>query len=279
VIEGFFAIEQYVPDYTSKIVQLVRGSHGRSNFQLRWGSEEEKHADLWRNALLFSRFRTPQWIEDYAQALRNREWRLPWDDALHMNAYVVIQERATQVSYLNTLRIARGENPDLPNDTDPVLALASQTIAVDEAAHFNFFLETFRLFMYYYPAKAIEALLDVLKHFAMPGVDLVPNQPHFYEMIYKAGVYGPRQQAGDIMQIALENLDIKSRRALEAGLRKFREAPDADGHPRETAFFDALDYKALEANVRRLFDRIAQYEKETGRAELDPTVFAPSGLA
>src|SRR5713226_2657319 len=49
VIEGFFAIEQYVPDYTSQTIQVARRSHGRAHFQIRWGAEEEKHADLWLN--------------------------------------------------------------------------------------------------------------------------------------------------------------------------------------------------------------------------------------
>src|SRR5438045_3141855 len=45
LLEGFFAVEQYVPDYTTSMVNLVRRSHGRSNFQIRWSSEEAKHAD------------------------------------------------------------------------------------------------------------------------------------------------------------------------------------------------------------------------------------------
>ena len=39
LIEGFFAVEQYTPDYTSEILRIVRRSNGRSNFQLRWGAE------------------------------------------------------------------------------------------------------------------------------------------------------------------------------------------------------------------------------------------------
>lgn len=58
IVEGFYAVEQYVPDYTSELTRLARGNYGRAHFQLRWGAEEEKHADLWRNTLLFSRART-----------------------------------------------------------------------------------------------------------------------------------------------------------------------------------------------------------------------------
>ena len=36
-LTGFFAVEQYAPDYTSELVNLVRRSHGRSHFQLALG--------------------------------------------------------------------------------------------------------------------------------------------------------------------------------------------------------------------------------------------------
>jgi acyl-[acyl-carrier-protein] desaturase len=142
VFERFFAVEQYVPDYTSKLVQLTRHSMGRSQFQIRWGAEEAKHAELWYNALLFSRARSAEWITNYLYNLRRQEWGLPWDDAMHMSCYAVIQERATQLNYLNTIKIASGKskNAALINDQDPVLAHAAQAIAIDEAAHYNFFL-------------------------------------------------------------------------------------------------------------------------------------------
>jgi acyl-[acyl-carrier-protein] desaturase len=281
IVEGFFAIEHYIPDYISKTVAQVRQSYGRSHFQIRWGAEEEKHADLWQNTLLFSRFRTPQWIENYKHLLQTNEWRLPWEDALHMTCYVVLQERVTQLSYLNTALIARGENPnpEFANDTDPVLAHVAQTIAADEAAHYAFFLEVVRLYLYYYPALTLEALVQVIKHFAMVGIELVPDQPHFYDIIYRAGIYGPRQHMRDILQVALNNLGIASRKALEEGVRRFRRAPDADGNLRDTTLFESFDYRAVQDAVRRLFGRIQQYEQEIGLDQIDPTSFVPSGLA
>lgn len=280
IIEGFFAVEQYVPDYVRNLMHQIRESYGRSHFHIRWGAEEEKHSDTWLNALLFSRFRTPQWIEDYRHALRNEEWKLPWDDPLHMVFYPVIQERATQLSYLNLGLIARGQSglPEYASDADPVLAEVCQTIAVDEAAHFSFFTECARLFIYYYPTQALEALQDVIEHFAMPAGNIIPNYHHFFEVVAHAGIYGPREHARDVLQTALDNLNVRGRRALVAGVRRFREVPGPDGDMRDTALFDTLDYPAVEDAVRRLFGRIARHEEQTGHAEVDRTVFVPSGL-
>jgi acyl-[acyl-carrier-protein] desaturase len=283
IVEGFYAVEQFVPDYTSKAVNLFRKSYGRSHFQLRWGAEEEKHADLWRNAMLFMRHRDPAWIEDYAQALHNKEWDLPWEDVLHINCYVVVQERATQLNYLNTLAIAKGqsEHPELKNDTDPVLAQAAQVIAVDEAAHYYFFTEVLRLWLYYYPAKTLESLLDVVNNFTMPALDLIkvmPDQADFEEETYKASVYTPRQHIADVLAVALKNLGLVDRRALTKGIKRSRLVPDEDWDMRDTAIIETFDYDSVENTVKTIYRKIERYEQETGHADIDPTIFVPSGL-
>ena len=278
ILEGFFAVEQYVPDYVLTLLKVIRRSHGRSHFHIRWGSEEEKHAELWENALTFSRFRTPQWIEDYKHTLREKAWELPWDNPLHMIFYTVIQERATQVNYLNTGLIAQGksEEPDFANDVDPVLAQASQIIAIDEAAHYNFFLEGARLFLYYYPARSLEALQDVIQYFAMPAGDLIPNYDRFAEIVARAGIYGPREHLKDVIDIALKNLGVQGRAALRRGINRIREVPTMDGGMRETAIFDLLDVDGVEKKVQKLFGRIQDYEKQVGFDEIDPTIFVPA---
>lgn len=281
IIEGYFAVEQYVPDYVSKVLDLVRTSHGRSHFQIRWGSEEEKHSDTWLNAVLFLRHRTPEWIEAYKNNLRSKVWRLPYDEPLHMAFYAVIQERATQINYLNTARVAQGKSDkaEFANDQDPILAEVAQTIAVDEAAHYAFYVEVARLFLYYYPARALEALADVVQTFAMPAMDIIPNFQEFYEAVYRTGVYGSaRTYARDVLQAALETLGVAGRRALIEGVKRFRQVPDQDGNLRDTAVMDTLDYGSVQTMVRQLFGRIEEYEREVGFAEIDPTRFVSSGL-
>jgi acyl-[acyl-carrier-protein] desaturase len=275
ILQGFYAVEQFAPDYTSELTRLLRRSYGRSHFQLRWGMEEAKHADLWRNALLFSGHRTAEWIEDYTEELRERAWRPPWDDALRMLLYTVFQERATQVNYLNTAQLARGQNrqPPFVNDADPVLAKAAVVIATDEAAHYDFFLEGARLYLYYFPEDTLEALADVLRHFAMPAMDLIPNYGAFVSELLDGGVYGKRQFARDVVRSALGKLGIANVRRIEAGIRLSRNVPEAGGEARPVVG-DGVEFSVLESAVQRLFARIGRYEVETGLADVDPTLFS-----
>jgi acyl-[acyl-carrier-protein] desaturase len=278
ILEGFYAVEQYVPDYSREGMTMLRESYGRSSFQLRWGSEEEKHADLWRNALLFSGQRSLEWVEDYTSQLRGQAWGLPWEDPMHMIFYTVFQERATQVNYLNLGIVAKGahEHEAFKNSEDSVLGKACQTIAIDEAAHYNFFLEGARLYLYYFPEQAIQAMADVLRHFSMPARNIIPNYEAFGELLHRTSIFGLRQHARDVVKVALENLGAESLKLVEAGIRKSREIPNELGQLRTSAIFESIDFSFVETKVKQLFTRVNRFEEEIGLQEIGLTEFEPN---
>lgn len=275
IVEGFYAVEQYVPDYTAELVRLVRPQEGRANFALRWGSEEEKHAALWRNVLLCSRGRSLEYVEDYTAELRRGAWTLPWDNPIHMLLYTVIQERATELNYLNTARVAAGKHPSSPltGDVDPVLAHVARTMAVDEAAHYSFFLQGARLYLYYFPEETLAALVDVLRAFQMPAAGIIPNYDAFITTLYQARVFGPLQYAREVARTALTQLGVTNLAAVEAGVQRWRQVPTTAGEPRDTVAFDGFDQQVLEDALERLFTQLGAFEQETGLAEVTPTTF------
>lgn len=278
VIEGFYAVEQYVPDYVTALLKVIRRSYGRSHFHLRWGAEEERHADMWRNAVLFGGKRSLKWVEEYGDILRGQEWKLPWEDPVHMIYYTVFQERATQVNYMNLGIVAKGESQieGLKGDADPVLLKCCSTIATDEAAHYNFFLQGALLFLYYFPEEAIQAIVDVLRHFAMPAGDLIPDYDRLADVLHRSNIYGPRQHMRDVVKVALEQLGAESLKAVEAGIRRSREVPLHDGTLRRTAMFETLDFNFVESKVKLLYGRVQKFESSVGLDKVAPTHFYPN---
>lgn len=274
VLEGFYAVEQYAPDYTYELIRLTRRGYGRSQFVLRWGSEEEKHADLWRNTLLHSGQRTPEWIEAYTEELRARAWLLNWDETIRNILYTVIQERATQLNYLNLAALARGEGKaGFEADHDPELARMAQTIAVDEAAHFAFFLAGAQLFLYYFPEETCEALLDVLKLFQMPAANLVPDYEAFTASLHEADLFGRRKYARDVVRVALDALGVESIAALEAGVHERRSVPQMDGTLRSTQANFGVRFDVIESSLDGIFRRIGAFEHRAGLTDVAPTRF------
>ena len=217
-------------------------------------------------------------MEDYMDRLREKEWKLPFEDSLRILFYQVVQERATQVNYLNMALIAQGElTPELfARENDPVLAQVSRTIAVDEAAHYKFFQEVFRLFLYYVPDEAVDAILYVVNHFYMPGGALLPDGKVFFEALFRARVYGPRQYATDVLDPVFKSMGLPNRRKLETAVRASREVPGPDGGIEGTAIFKSLDFHQIEAAVRKTFQRIELYENSAGIAAFSNVRFLPN---
>src|ERR1700759_2523754 len=91
IVESFMAVELFLPDYTSKILQLIRQSRGRAWFQANWGYEESKHSLALEEWLLHSGKRTKAEVDAFADAVLNNEWELPYATARQMMVYTVFQ--------------------------------------------------------------------------------------------------------------------------------------------------------------------------------------------
>jgi acyl-[acyl-carrier-protein] desaturase len=276
IIEGFFAVEQYTPDYVAPLIRWIRESYGRSQWHVHWGAEEARHADLWRNAVVALGRRDQPWIEEYTSELRRSEWTLPWDSARHMLFYQVIQERATQVSYLNLGLGLTGKLTRVDTPVDDTLAAACRLIAVDEAAHYGFFVEVARLFLYYEPEASLDALVDVLRHFTMPARALIPSYDDFGRVLHESGVFGRAIHYRDVVQIVLETLSSPALRELEAGVRRAREIPLTDGSRRTAAFLDTLNQPDVERKVEHLFRRNQAHLARAGLDRLFSTPWEPA---
>lgn len=276
IVEGFYAVEQYVPDYTAELTRLARQGYGQSQFQIRWGAEEEKHSDLWRNVLLFSRRRTPVQLEQYTRDLRANAWRVPFESPLEMLFYTVLQERATQLIYLKTATIVCGGSSESVAwaATDPLLAKVVATIAVDEAAHYDFFLALARVNLYYFPEESLAAFVKVIRNFVMPATGMYVNYDAFVNTLYKSRLFTPGIYAREVAKPALVALGIESVKSVEQGLSQTKTVPGLDGVFRPRAFA-GCDFAVLESAVRGLFDRVNRYESKVGLNRVQSTKFVP----
>lgn len=196
VVESFCAVELYLPDYTSKVLPLVRRSKGRAWFYANWGYEESKHSLALGDWLLKSGHRSDEYMADLEGQIFQKEWNLPQDSQLGMLVYAMVQEYATWLNYRN-LRVRAQERGG-----DPALEKLLMLVAVDEKAHYAFFAQCVQLFLKYDRDKVLEQLRRVMKNFAMPAIhDLLGNSSKrvagvknlaiFSEDIYYREVYLP----------------------------------------------------------------------------------------
>jgi acyl-[acyl-carrier-protein] desaturase len=128
VLESYCAVELYLPDYTSKILPVVRPSKGRTWFYANWGYEESKHSLVLADWLLKSGMRDDGQMMDLERMVFERHWNLPQDSHLGMLVYAMVQELATWLNHRNLRHHAEGP------DGDPALAKLLMYLSVDERA-------------------------------------------------------------------------------------------------------------------------------------------------
>lgn len=217
IVESFTAVEMYLPDYTHKIMELIRRSRGRAWFQSNWGFEESKHSIVLEEWLIRSGKRSEDQMRDFENQLLGAEWQLPFDSPRQMIIYTMIQELATGVNYTNLRRRAESEG-------DEALARTLRWVSADESAHYNFFRKGVKTYLALEPEETINDIKFVFEHFAMPAHALIPEWQERGEAIEAAGIYGPKMYLSKIRRPILEDLNISRTQLKEAGL----PIPEAD---------------------------------------------------
>jgi acyl-[acyl-carrier-protein] desaturase len=220
IVESFTAVELYLPDYTSKILPVVRSSRGRTWFYANWGYEESKHSLALGDWLLRSRSRTDEQMADLEGDVFQREWNLPHDSRMGMLVYAMVQELATWLSYRN-LRQRVGEKGG-----DPALSKLLMFVAVDERAHYDFFKQCIEIYLKYDRAATLEQMRRVMNNFAMPAInDLVDSRRRLAaikemdimsEDIYYREVYLPILEALNVDRREMHNR-LPSRKSVPSG--------------------------------------------------------------
>lgn len=220
IVESFMAVELYLPDYTAKILELVRKSRGRAWFQANWGYEESKHSLALEEWLIASGKRSVKEVRDFADMILQQEWNLPFETPRQMMIYTVFQELSTGLNYRNLRRQALELN-------DTALGTALGFIARDESAHYQFFLDGLKLYMQEDRDKTLEDMAKVLAQFRMPAHDLIPDWEHRGKTIVGRQIFSDRIFFKDIVRPILANVgttraELKALSVAEAVLPSSR---------------------------------------------------------
>ena len=91
-VEIFCTEELYVPDYSSKGLDLTRSMFGMAWFQTCWAFEESRHGLVFREYLTRSGLRSPAQFEALETATFSKEWKLPFQTIRQMACYGALQE-------------------------------------------------------------------------------------------------------------------------------------------------------------------------------------------
>lgn len=212
VVQTFMAVEMFLPDYTSKILHLVRSSRGRAWFQANWGYEESKHSLALEMWITRSGAQTEAQVHAFQDDVLSREWDLPYDTPLEMIIYTTFQEFATGVNYRGLRRVAESSN-------DPALDKVLTLLARDETGHFEFFKNGTKLFLERDRGAVLDALNKVIRTFQMPAQALIPDFGSHDQLVRELGIFDDRIYMRDVVRPVLKALGVEPEELRDARKR------------------------------------------------------------
>jgi len=245
LVESFFAVELFLPDYVRHIMRMVRKSRGRAWFQANWGYEECKHSMALEKWLLTSGARTDEQLQTWEHDVLEEEWTLHYgDEQLLSLCYTVLQEFATGLTYRRLKSLAEEKGI-----ADPALSQTLSLLHRDEIGHFNFFKSGLELYMEHDRDLALEAMTHVLQTFHMPGADLIPGWDKRDALIREWDVMTDRVFMKDVVKPVLKNLGIEHGEMREIRRRLKERQENAPESITQLVVIDELTFEDDDQDV------------------------------
>ena len=186
LIESFYAVESYLPDFAEKGLGYYRSMVGLSNSHINWSYEELKHGRTLQLVLERSGARTREETRDFRLDLARREWTLPYPTARKMLIYAAFQEKETNRNYEHLREMLSGQEAH-------GAAQALRIIGRDEAFHNAFYKEIVRMLLEYDEVGTAQDIQQVAQSFRMPAQHLMPNMEERVLIMVRNKIFGKRQ--------------------------------------------------------------------------------------
>jgi acyl-[acyl-carrier protein] desaturase len=186
MIESFFAVESYLPDFAEKGLNYYRAMVGLSNTHINWSYEELKHGRTLQLLLQRSGLRTPEQMREFRLGLARNAWTLPYPTPRQMLIYAAFQEKETQRNYEHLRGVLAGHGSF-------GAAHGLRIIARDEAFHHAFYKDLVRMLLEYDEVGTARDIQQVATTFRMPAQHLLPDMEQRVRVMVRNKVFGKRQ--------------------------------------------------------------------------------------
>jgi acyl-[acyl-carrier-protein] desaturase len=225
--------EDNLPSYHHEIAMIFGRDDAWGAWVHRWTAEEGRHGIAMRDYMLVKRLCDPVELERFRMQHMSEGYESAHSgELLHSLAYVSFQELATRVSHRNTGKFT----------ADPMADKLLARIAADENLHMVFYRNLLGAALQIDPNQTMQAILEVVKQFQMPGTGIPGFQRKAVEMAV-AGIYDLRQHRDSVIDPVLRFWNVFELENL---------SPEGEQARTElAAFMDDLEKQALRFEDKR----------------------------
>jgi len=256
ILLGDFGVESFIEDYALWATYASGKSPATGQIYTQWVSDETRHSRALWFCLVDSGLYTQQQVDEYYYKCSEDFWTFERQTGCEPTpergaAYAIAQERQTKRNYQG-IQKRLWEEYGRPQDGNgkpvyPAIAGVARTLAVDEGFHEGVFREITRVYLRFWPEKALQAMWDVYERYRMPIVKL-PNAEAFVDAVLSTGVDSHRSVISEVLNPTYASMGLQNRAALKRAARESWDLPEGsvlqiDDEPADYISDGAVPYK------------------------------------
>lgn len=234
ILLGDYGVESFIEDYAQMAIQASGDSKATRQTYTQWVFDEMRHSKALWFCLVDSGLKTQKEMDEYRAQCEEDVWTFERQTGHEATpergaAYAIAQERQTKKNYRD-MQQRIWEEYGSPMDASgkpsyPAIAGVCGTLATDEGYHEGVFRKITRVYLKFWPDKALQAMWDVYEKYRMPMVNL-PNAEAFVDAVLSTGIDSARNVIKDILQPTYEGLGLESRAAVKRAAKESWDLPE-----------------------------------------------------
>ena len=234
ILLGDYGVETFIEDYAVVAVRASGDSLSTRQIYTQWVFDETRHSQALWYCLVDSGLYSQKELDEYTYECGQDTWTFERQTGHEATpergaAYAIAQERQTKRNYQDMQRRLWQEYGSPTDAADrpiyPAIAGVCRTLATDEGFHEGVFRQITKVYLKFWPDKALQAMWDVYERYRMPMIKL-PNAEAFLDAVLSTGIDSARSVIRDVLNPTYAAMGLESRGALRRAARESWDLPE-----------------------------------------------------
>jgi len=234
ILLGDYGVETFIEDYAVIAMRASGDSLSTRQIYTQWVFDETRHSKALWYCLVDSGLYSQKELDEYKYECDQDTWTFERQTGHEATpergaAYAIAQERQTKRNYQDMQKRLWKEYGSPTNEAErpvyPAIAGVCRALATDEGFHEGVFRQITKVYLKYWPDKALQAMWDVYEKYRMPMLKL-PNAEAFVDAVLSTGIDSARSVIRDVLNPTYAAMGLESRGALRRAARESWDLPE-----------------------------------------------------
>jgi len=234
ILLGDYGVESFIEDYAVLTIRASGDSISTKQTYTQWVYDETRHSKALWYCLVDSGLYSQQELDRYTHECGEDVWTFERQTGYEATpergaVYAIAQERQTKRNY-QAMQRRLWQEYGSPVDAAarpvyPAIAGVCRTLSIDEGFHEGVFRQIARVYLAFWPDKALRAMWEMYERYRMPLVKL-PNAEAFLQAVLSTGIDSARCVVRDVLEPTYAAMGFESRAAVRRAAKESWDLPE-----------------------------------------------------